>query len=685
MKQIILSILCVPLFHGLCPAQQIQQEIDSLTTLLERHQAEDTTRLALLNDIAFAYYAVDPAKGLERAQEAIILAEKLHDTQGLAVAYSRKSTNHWARGEDSLAMDAGNRSLTLHKQSGNRLNYAKGLNNRALNHYNLGNYVMAIHDHEEALDIFKELNHKGGVQHSYLNMGTVFLALDDFPRALDVLLHAQKVDSSDGAMQAGVLSNIGLVYKNMKDYPQALRYQQEALEHYRQMGHRQGMANVLGNLATVYDLAGTPGKAIEYYERALRINKEIGNTRRVAADLTNIGTVYAGMGQAEKSTGYLQQAITLYQTTNDLNGLAMALIQLAETHGTTLTRKRALQEDALQIAKKSGSPLRESEALEVLSDTYEQMGKFSLALQAFREHIVLRDSIFNKEKEQAITRQQMEFDFEKREAVLKAEHERNQALARAEIRKQEAIKNVWLLTGGVLLLAIGVSLVFYKRKRDAVTQKQEAEFEAIVADTELRALRAQLNPHFIFNSLNSISDYVMKNDTESAQQYLTKFARLMRQALENSDRKAITLADDLAFVELYLQVEAKRLKNKFTYSVTVDEAIDVENTLVPPMLMQPLIENSIWHGVAKKAGKGYIHITFRKDGDTLICCVDDNGVGRTHSDTIRPPKRSFGIQLTEERLAILSRKRQIQGQLNIEDKADGGVCAVVRLPLQEAF
>ena len=113
-----------------------------------------------------------------------------------------------------------------------------------------------------------------------------------------------------------------------------------------------------------------------------------------------------------------------------------------------------------------------------------------------------------------------------------------------------------------------------------------------------------MNPHFIFNSLNSVNDYIDKNDTGTASGYITKFAKLMRMILENSEQKEVTLEDDLKALELYMQLEALRLKNKFTYEIKVDENIDCENTLVPPLILQPFVENSIWHGIAKRTALG---------------------------------------------------------------------------------
>lgn len=669
-------LFIILLTSGFCKAQQIQQTVDSLNALLNKHQSVDTVRLNLLHELSYWYYSVDPAKGVKKAEEAIQLATHLKHTKGLAIAYSRKGINHWARGEDSLAMAASNRSLLLYKEAGNWLSYAKGLNNRALNHYNLGDYIAAIQDHEEAMSIFLRFKDDNGIQHSYMNMGVVFLALDDYPRALEAFLHALRIDYPESGLEPGILTNIGLVYKNMEDYPKALDYQQKALEHYRKTGNSQGIANVLGNIATLYNLTDQAPKAIEYYKQALAINREIGNDRRIASDLTNIGIIYRGMGDVGTAAGYLRQAVDVYAKTNDKNGHSEALLQLAETYTPQSKDRGVLQLQALRLAEENGSAQRQSEALEALSHTYERTGDYQNALQAYRRHIVLQDSLFSEDKGKEVLRKQMEFDFEKKEA-----------LTQAEIRRQVTIRNTFLSGGSVLLLALLLSGFFYKRKRDAESRKKYAEHEAKVAETELKALRAQMNPHFIFNSLNAINDSLYKGDVVNARNYLPKFAALMRLTLEHSAQKEILLSEDLEFIEMYLEVEQLRLNHTFTYHIEVDKGIEVDNVLVPPMLLQPLVENSIWHGLIPQGGQGHILLSIRQEEELLLMCIEDNGVGMPSRNALSTDiRKSFGIRIIEQRLSILDEQMSVSGQLRVVDKSpERGVKAEIRLPLKLAF
>ena len=250
----------------------------------------------------------------------------------------------------------------------------------------------------------------------------------------------------------------------------------------------------------------------------------------------------------------------------------------------------------------------------------------------------------------------MQYQADKKAAVLKAENE-------ARISQQRITRNA-IIAGSIILLLGGmISFLFYKRKRDAVTRQNEAELKAEISETEMKALRSQMNPHFIFNSLNSISDYISKNNTAIADEYLTKFAKLMRLVLENSEQKEVPLASDLNALELYMQLEALRMKNKFTYEIIVDETIDQENTLVPPLILQPFVENSIWHGIAKKEGPGKIIVLIKKEGSMINCIVEDNGIGRPEIKDVTALKdstgrRSLGMKITKERIDILNKRTE---------------------------
>ena len=163
-----------------------------------------------------------------------------------------------------------------------------------------------------------------------------------------------------------------------------------------------------------------------------------------------------------------------------------------------------------------------------------------------------------------------------------------------------------------------------------------------------------MNPHFIFNSLNSIRDYLSRNRTEEAGEYLARFASLMRSILENSEQKEVPISDDIDAMKLYLELELLRLNNSFSYRIVVDDSIDVERTYIPPLILQPFIENSIWHGLNAKSGDdGMLSVEIHQKEGMLCCVVEDNGKGRGGVDVSR---RSFGMKITSDRIRMLDKK-----------------------------
>lgn len=215
--------------------------------------------------------------------------------------------------------------------------------------------------------------------------------------------------------------------------------------------------------------------------------------------------------------------------------------------------------------------------------------------------------------------------------------------------------------------------VAYRRRIKIITgrEKEKTAINKSIAEMEMKALRSQMNPHFMFNSLQSIQTFLLQKNTEEANKYLIKFSKLMRIVLENSQYQDVPLKEDLKALELYMQLEALRLKYSFTYEIKLDESVDQESATIPPLILQPFVENAIWHGLQYKEETGHINIFIRKVNNTLVCTVEDNGIGRDLNKKVGQPmllkKESLGMKLTEERLKILSELKKMKACFNITD------------------
>jgi LytS/YehU family sensor histidine kinase len=231
--------------------------------------------------------------------------------------------------------------------------------------------------------------------------------------------------------------------------------------------------------------------------------------------------------------------------------------------------------------------------------------------------------------------------------------------------------------------------VLYRNRREAFFTGKENEMKRQVAEVEMKALRAQINPHFIYNCLNSIHRFMYANRMSEAGEYLVKFSNLVRLVLENSLHREVSLQDDLFAMNLYIEMEQLRMDHHFDYVLRVEPGLDPQNILVPPLILQPFVENSIWHGLNSKPERGTITISISRDGDMLKYSVEDDGVKATAADVqllenIR--KKSIGLSLTRERLDLLNREKGTNAGFTVSDILDEqknykGKRVELRLPL----
>ena len=225
------------------------------------------------------------------------------------------------------------------------------------------------------------------------------------------------------------------------------------------------------------------------------------------------------------------------------------------------------------------------------------------------------------------------------------------------------------------LLGTGFWLYFYRQLQQSREQALKAEYEQQLSRLELSALRAQMNPHFIFNAFNSVKWYLIKGEREKTVDYLDKFSLLIRKVLESTRHEVVPLSEELETIRLMLEIEQMRFKNKFEYCIEVDENIDTQFLRVPPLILQPYVENAIWHGLLHKAGApGRLTISLASIPGGVRCIIEDNGIGREKAKTLRSHSfrhtRSYGMQIGKERIALLSRQYFQAATLEVEDLTD---------------
>lgn len=243
--------------------------------------------------------------------------------------------------------------------------------------------------------------------------------------------------------------------------------------------------------------------------------------------------------------------------------------------------------------------------------------------------------------------------------------------------------------GAIIETTMFAVIIGYQSK---MNERKNKEAEALLAiktkemsDLKMTALQSQMDPHFLYNSLNSINNFVLKNDIEKASDYITKFSRLIREILTNSSNLTIPLSKELGVLGLYVKLEQMRMVGGFDYVVSIDDEIDLESIEVPPLFIQPFIENAIWHGFANRKGYKRITINIFDEDDNVRCEILDNGIGirksKKEKGTFKRTRKSFGLKASENRIKLLHENERVYVIIeDISNEKETGTKVTLKFP-----
>ena len=334
------------------------------------------------------------------------------------------------------------------------------------------------------------------------------------------------------------------------------------------------------------------------------------------------------LGNADLALRDYKQAIDIYHSLENKSGVVFCLLGIGNAHNQLLEFEEAWR--SLQTAYDLGMDIGQKsvvkEILLSITQTCKGLCNYEAALHYYEQFVELDRELTGQEVKTQL-------------ANLNFKHKLEQKEKESEI---ERLKNVELKN------ALH-ELKEEKEKSDRLLENQLAELKST-------ALQAQMNPHFVFNSLNAIQHYIWKSDPKKATDYLASFAKLIRLILENSRQSRVSLDKDLLALDYYIQLEALRFENEFTYQIICDPAVNKEEIMIPPMILQPFVENAIIHGLHPSKVAGKLTIAIKKEGeDVLLIKVEDNGIGRSGSAqlsaSLRPAAHhSLGMQITEQRV-----------------------------------
>lgn len=428
------------------------------------------------------------------------------------------------------------------------------------------------------------------------------------------------------------------------------------------------------NLGTQLMHAGQLDSAMNNFTEALTICKSKNYNR--GPIYNNIGSLFSSRGDLDSSILYFELAVK-HSLHSDPNRY-MYYLNLAESKlaNKELDQCKQFIDTAEAIVPFDRIDLR-SKIEKIKAQYYFKKAEFKQSANSFEKHVRYRDSLFSEAKEKEFLTIQAKY--EKLEKELEISNLKNQNLQKQIQLRNDKSKITLLLFSSVSLVLFLVLLYLLYHQKNKKNQQLSLKNEKILVQkekAEIKALLAQMNPHFISNFLSTLNSTISNDkikDKETLNNYIDDFGKLSRMILEHSSEEIISLNEELNALQLYLNLETIRTNNKFTFFIDLDRQMDIEETLMPPFILQPFVENAIWHGVYPLKNQGKVEVLITRSKQAICFKIKDNGVGykkgfnkvKTNKD-----RKSFAIEITRKRIELICEKHEVKSDFKIRDLSE---------------
>lgn len=675
---IYLILICTSLFS------QEQKSIDSLLHCINS-ETNDSIKVNLMNELSGIYIINEPEKAKEYANKAIQIAEKFSYTKGATYSYDLLGIIHLFEANYEKSVEYFSKSLEVYKELDLKKNSLGCLNNLGVTYSKLGNYSKAMECYQESLIFAEELNDLSGVSNCLTNIGLIYQYQGNFTKAIEYHQKSLKIDKETGN-QKGVsscLNNIGEIHESNNDLDKAIDYYQKALSINKEITNTRSVSLNLMNIGRIYLKKRKLDEALDYLNKSIKVGKEIDVNSIVTESIGLIGELYLKKGEYKKALLNLNRALKQAISTSEERLIAHFYIKIGELYFEKSQFNKTIDNclNGLAIAEKNGEKEEVRLATNLLAKSYSKIGNYE---NAYKFHVIFKetnDSIYNFESKKKIASMEANFELEKKEQEIKL----NQAQIEKQglqISQQKTIQNT-IIGGSILLILLFIMVIFLIR---STQHKKVQRIKDEMAELRQKMLAQQLNPHFIFNTLNSIQHFINTNEKEASMEFLGEFAKLMRTALDFSQKEFIVLDEEKEFLNNYLSLEQKRLNKKFSYNIDIPPSKDGQKLCISPFLIQPSVENAIKHGISSK-DVGRIDVLFQVENNQLRCTVKDNGTG-LNSEIKDINHKSMANSLTHRRLKIMEKLYQKSTSFSINnwsENNESGCIATYNLPLIKTF
>jgi tetratricopeptide (TPR) repeat protein len=529
---------------------------------------------------------------------------------------------------------------------------------------NSGNYKSALKNYYQLLELDEKNHLEKNIAKDHNNIAITYQNMADYRKAMEHYYKALRLSEkqSDPELSGTLNMNIGSLHSALGNLNDAGSSLEKAITQLQLAKKYKPLSQAFMNLALLMDIKGDRVKSEEYFDQAEKISKENNIPEVLANVYVNRSYIFTEQGNYKKAIQFAYKAKDVYALLNDKAAMATAYVnmQAAYTgqfkHASDPGFKSAVKQGiayldtALLLLRNIESPEHHIHIYRNKAISYVRLGEVDSADVYLNKYEVMKDSVYNLDKQKQVEELKLKYETEKKEQEIKLLEKENALLA--EKTQKRKLYFMVLLAGTVFLIVLILMIGNYRRKQ---RQSEQAKDKAVF---ELQALMAQMNPHFIFNALNSIQHFILEKGKQEAYDYLAKFSKLVRMVLNNSEDKMVSLQKELELIELYVELEQLRFADGFKYQLSISEEVDTEDSELPTMLIQPYVENAIWHGLMNLNNErhGVLKISIDKPNGKLRISIEDNGVGRKRAEQFRKDEMHApkGMKLTERRLQMVN-------------------------------
>lgn len=646
---------------------------------------KDSARIDSMNELSLQFIEQSMKDSAEYyARSAYNASQSLQYIHGMAESIFRQGnmqTYFYSKLVRAEELDRA--AIGLYQKTGNKGGLAPTFGHLAFVCFAQSKYDEALYYTDECYSLYKKSLDTIGMLNILELITQVYLKRGEFDKGFNTAQAALQISMliGDSAEIKGCWLGLGSLCMGIEDYPLALNYYRSVFQHFT----REDSVCLL----KCEDLVWAKMEYAEIYSHLKMFDSALYRynlfdtcdlpEKDLRIFLVSKGEYFMLSGQYERALPYLLRGLAIHLRLNDGNEIIRTVLDIADAYNSLHKENLALHfaRQGLDLGLKTHARQRMRDAYKLLYSIYDSWGETDSAYSYYRRYIQTKESL---------TADQTKGQFAANEYLGKIDLLNNEkliSLQRLKIQEQQLkreslIRNILIAFVFVVLLLSLLLLrnILLKRRNEKLKNENiRRELLQKTAEMEMQALRAQMNPHFIFNCLNSINRFIMKNESQAASDYLTQFSRLIRQVLNNSKKAWIPLGDEIEMLRLYLDMEKLRFKDAFNYSLVCRNSIDPSCLFIPPLLIQPFVENAIWHGLMHKREAGLIAISFWVEKDILHCTILDNGVGRSAAansgNKLSQEHKSMGIRITRERLALINRELNDEKVMfSIEDLID---------------